>query len=79
MTEEIVFEEKQPANEVMSREDLEKSLGSPILRKACLRSQDPRLHLEYLNTIMRWYELKQGYHIQTVDFEEDINFLDSEE
>ena len=58
MTEEIVIEEKQPGNEVMSREELEIALGSPTLRKACLKSPDPKLHLEYLNTVMRWYELK---------------------
>ena len=58
MTEEIVFEEKQPANEVMSREELEIALGSPTLRKACLKSSNPELHLKYLNTVMRWYELK---------------------
>ena len=79
MTEEIVFEEKQPANEVMSREELETALGSPSLRKACLKSTNPELHLKYLNTVMRWYELQQGYHIQTVEFEEDINFLDAKE
>tara|TARA_Y100000310_G_scaffold286629_1_gene310968 strand:- start:34 stop:273 length:240 start_codon:yes stop_codon:yes gene_type:complete len=79
MTEEIVFEEKQPANEVMSRGDLEKALGSPSLRKACLKSTNPELHLKYLNTVMRWYELQQGYNTQTVEFEEDINFLDSKE
>ena len=79
MTEEIVFEEKQPANEVMSREDLETALGSPSLRKACLKSSNPELHLKYLNTVMRWYELQQGYNTQTVEFEEDINFLDSKE
>ena len=77
MTEEIVFEEKQPANEVMSREELETAIGSPTLRKACLKSPDPRLHLEYLNTVMRWYELKQGYNTQTVEFEDDMNFLDT--
>ena len=79
MTEEIVFEEKQPANEVMSREELETALGSPSLRKACLKSSNPELHLKYLNTVMRWYELQQGYNTQTVEFEEDINFLDSKE
>ena len=65
MTEEIVFEEKQPANEVMSREDLETALGSPSLRKACLKSSNPELHLKYLNTVMRWYELSkllEGYN-----------------
>ena len=77
MTEEIVFEEKQPANEVMSREELKTAVGSPTLRKACLKSPDPRLHLEYLNTVMRWYELKQGYNTQTVEFEDDMNFLDT--
>lgn len=79
MTEEIVFEEKQPANEVMSREELETALGSPSLRKACLKSSNPELHLKYLNTVMRWYELQQGYNTQTVEFEEDINFLDAKE
>jgi len=79
MTEEIVFEEKQPANEVMSREELETALGSPSLRKACLKSTNPELHLKYLNTVMRWYELQQGHHIQTVEFEEDINFLNAKE
>ena len=77
MTEEIVFEEKQPANEVMSREELETALGSPTLRKACLRSSNPELNLKYLNTVMRWYELKQGYNTQTVEFEDDMNFLDT--
>ena len=61
MTEEIVFEEKQPANEVMSREELETAIGSPTLRKACLKSPDPRLHLEYLNTVIRWHELEMKY------------------
>ena len=45
MTEEIVFEEKQPANEVMSREELKTAIGSPTLRKACLKSSNPELHL----------------------------------
>jgi hypothetical protein len=44
-----------------------------------LKSQDPRLHLKYLNTIIRWYELEQGYNTRTVEFEEDVNFLDSKE
>ena len=79
MTEEIVFEEKLQPNEVMSRKELETALGSPTLRKVCLKSPDPRLHLEYLNTVMRWYELKQGYNTQTVEFENDMNFLDSTE
>ena len=79
MTEEIVFkEELLPVNEVMSREELEIAVGSPTLRKACLKSPDPRLHLEYLNTVMRWYELQQEYNTRTVEFEEDINFLGSE-
>ena len=64
MTEEIVIEEKQPANEVMSREELETALGSPSLRKACLRSPDPKLHLKYLNTVMRWYELNRNIQRQ---------------
>ena len=71
MTEEIVFEEKQPANEVMSREELEAALGSPTLRKACLKSSDPRLHLEYLNTVMRWHELEMKY------WEERVSRTDS--
>ena len=75
MTEEIVFEEKQPANEVMSREELETAIGSPTLRKACLKSPDPKLHLEYLNTVMRWYELEQRHSTQIVEFESDMNFL----
>ena len=54
---EIVFEEEKYANEVMSRGDLEMALGSPTLRKACLKSSNPELHLKYLNTVMRWYEL----------------------
>jgi hypothetical protein len=62
MTEEIVFEEKQPENEVMSREELETAIGSPTLRKACLKSPDPRLHLEYLNTVIRWYELNRNIY-----------------
>jgi len=61
MTKEIVFEEKQPPNEVMSREELETAVGSPTLRKACLKSSDPRLHLEYLNTVIRWHELEMKY------------------
>jgi hypothetical protein len=61
MTEEIVFEEKQPANEVMSRKELETALGSPTLRKACLKSPDPRLHLKYINTMMRWHELEMKW------------------
>ena len=60
--EEIVIEEKQPANEVMSREELEMALGSPTLRKTCLKQADPRLYLEYLNTVMRWYELEQEHN-----------------
>ena len=75
--EEIVIEEKQPANEVMSREELETALGSPTLRKACLKSQDPKLHLEYLNTVIRWYELEERDNTQTVEFENDMNFLDT--
>ena len=71
MTEEIVFEEKQPANEVMSREELKTAIGSPTLRKACLKSQDPRLHLEYLNTMMRWHELEMKY------WEERVSRTDS--
>jgi hypothetical protein len=62
MTEEIVFEEKQPANEVMSREELEAALGSPTLRKACLKSGDPELHLKYLNTMIHWYSLEQEHN-----------------
>ena len=71
MTEEIVIEEKQPANEVMSREELKTAIGSPTLRKACLKSQDPRLHLEYLNTMMRWHELEMKY------WEERVSRTDS--
>ena len=77
MTKEIVIEEKQPANEVMSREELETAIGSPTLRKACLKQADPRLHLEYLNTVMRWYELEQRHNAQIVEFENDMNFLDT--
>ena len=71
MTEEIVFEEKQPENEVMSREELKTAIGSPTLRKACLKSPDPRLHLEYLNTMMRWHELEMKY------WEERVSRTDS--
>jgi len=77
MTKEIVIEEKQPGNEVMSREELETAIGSPTLRKACLKQADPRLHLEYLNTVMRWYELEQRHNAQIVEFENDMNFLDT--
>jgi hypothetical protein len=77
MAKEIVFEEKQPPNEVMSREELETAVGSPTLRKACLKSSDPRLHLEYLNTVIRWYELEERNNTQTVEFENDMNFLDN--
>jgi len=59
MTEEIVIEEKQPLIEVMSKKELEAALGSPALRKACLKSSDPELHLSYLNTVMRWHELEE--------------------
>jgi len=58
---EIVFEEEKSANKVMSREDLEMALGSPTLRKACLKSSNPELHLKYLNTVIRWYSLEQEY------------------
>jgi hypothetical protein len=55
---EIVFEEKQAVNEVMSKAELETALGSPTLRRACLKSSNPELHLKYLNTVIRWYELE---------------------
>ena len=58
------YEEKQPANKVMSREDLEMELGSPTLRQACSKSSNPELRLKYLNTVIRWYSLEQEYSIR---------------
>jgi len=80
MSSEIVWEEeKKTTFEVMSLEDLKKAIGDPQLRIACMKSGRAELRLQYLNTVMRWYELQQGHHIQTVEFEEDINFLDAKE
>jgi|6_EtaG_2_1085325.scaffolds.fasta_scaffold24603_7 uncharacterized protein YcgL (UPF0745 family) len=80
MSSEIVWEEeKKTTFEVMSLEDLKRAIGDPQLRIACMKSGRAELRLQYLNTVMRWYELQQGHHIQTVEFEEDINFLDAKE
>ena len=76
MTSEIVWEEeKKTTFEVMSLEDLKRAIGDPQLRIACMKSGRAELRLQYLNTVMRWYELEDLNTEQSIDFTEDVNFL----
>lgn len=76
MSSEIVWEEeKKTTFEVMSLEDLKRAIGDPQLRIACMKSGRAELRLQYLNTVMRWYELEDLNTEQSIDFTEDVNFL----
>ena len=76
MSSEIVWEEeKQTVFEVMSLEALKRAIGDPQLRIACMKSGKAELRLQYLNTIMRWYELENLNTEQSIEFTEDVNFL----
>ena len=79
MSSEIVWEEDiQTVFEVMSLEDLKRAIGDPQLRIACMKSGRAELRLQYLNTVMRWYELEDLNTEQSIDFTEDVNFLTSQ-
>lgn len=79
MSSEIVWEEeKKTTFEVMSLEDLKRAIGDPQLRIACMKSGRAELRLQYLNTVMRWYELEDLNTEQSIDFTEDVNFLTSQ-